>query len=326
MVYIESKSTNPYYNLALEEYVFSQMDSNESYFMLWQNTNTIVVGKYQNTQEEINQEAVEKNGIRVVRRLSGGGAVYHDEGNLNFTFIVSKDGNREFDFSIFVKPIIKALEELGVQAEFTGRNDITINGLKISGNSQYIKNNRVLHHGCIMLDSNLDRVRDALNVRDAKFDSRSVKSVRSRVTTINEHAPRRITMDEFKEAIKRNVFLDSQVKEYCLTEDDQAQIERLEKEKYSTWDWNYGFSKEYSVRREKKFESGLVIVDMDVKQGRIEDIRITGDFFGNSDIDKLQEMMIGLNLDDNLKHNLEKIDIAGFIHGIGPEELLGLLR
>ena len=326
MVYIESKSTNPYYNLALEEYVFSQTDSNESYFMLWQNMNTIVVGKYQNTQEEINPEAVEKNGSRVVRRLSGGGAVYQDEGNLNFTFIVSKEGNREFDFSIFVKPIIKALEELGVQAEFTGRNDITIDGLKISGNSQYIKNNRVLHHGCIMLDSNLDKVKDALRVKEAKFESRSVKSVRSRITTINEHAPSKISMETFKKAIKDNVFRDTEVREYCLTEDDQAEIAKLEKEKYSTWEWNYGFSKKYSMRREKKFDSGLVSVDLEVNGGRITDIRITGDFFGSGDISRLEEKMVGLMLDDQLESNLEKLDIPGYIHGVSAKDLSLLIK
>ena len=326
MVFIESRSTNPYYNLALEEYIFNNMDPSESYFLLWQNANTIVVGKFQNTHEEINQEAVDANEIRVVRRLSGGGAVYHDEGNLNFTFIVSKEGNKEFDFSIFVKPIIKALSDLGVKAEFTGRNDITIDGLKISGNSQYIKNNRVLHHGCIMLDSNLDKVKDALRVKEAKFESRSVKSVRSRITTINEHAPSKISMETFKKAIKDNVFRDTEVREYCLTEDDQAEIAKLEKEKYCTWEWNYGFSKKYSMRREKKFDSGLVSVDLEVNGGRITDIRITGDFFGSGDISRLEEKMVGLMLDDQLESNLEKLDIPGYIHGVSAKDLSLLIK
>ena len=326
MVFIESRSTNPYYNLALEEYIFNNMDPSESYFLLWQNANTIVVGKFQNTHEEINQEAVDANEIKVVRRLSGGGAVYHDEGNLNFTFIVSKEGNKEFDFSIFVKPIIKALSDLGIKAEFTGRNDITIDGLKISGNSQYIKNNRVLHHGCIMLDSNLDKVKDALRVKEAKFESRSVKSVRSRITTINEHAPSKISMETFKKAIKDNVFRDTEVREYCLTEDDQAEIAKLEKEKYSTWEWNYGFSKKYSMRREKKFDSGLVSVDLEVNGGRITDIRITGDFFGSGDISRLEEKMVGLMLDDQLESNLEKLDIPGYIHGVSAKDLSLLIK
>ena len=326
MIFIESKSRNPYYNLALEEFVFSSLDRNESYFILWQNSTTIVVGKFQNTIEEINPDAVDANDIKVVRRLSGGGAVYHDDGNLNFTFIVSKEGNKEFDFSVFVEPIVKALSDLGVHAEFTGRNDITIDGLKISGNSQYIKNGRVLHHGCIMLDSNLDKVKDALAVREAKFESRSVKSVRSRVTTINANAPRKISMEEFKEAIKRNVFLNGEVREYQLTEDDEHEIERLMREKYETWEWNYGFSKKYKVRHEKKFDSGLVSVDLDVEHGKISDIKISGDFFGSEEIAELEEKIKGLQLDDELEGHLEKLDIGKYIHGVSAGDLARLMK
>ena len=326
MIYIESQNYNPYYNLALEDYVFSSMDTSESYFMLWQNSNTIVVGKYQNTAEEVNQKAVEEQEIRVVRRLSGGGAVYHDDGNLNFTFIVNKDRNSDFDFSVFVEPIIEALSDLGVDAEFSGRNDITINGLKISGNSQYVKGERVLHHGCIMLDSNLDKVKDALNVREAKFESRSVKSVRSRVTTINANVPRRITMEEFKDAIKRRVFMNETVTQYFLSEDDEAAVEKLMNDKYATWEWNYGFSKEYSVRREKKFDTGLVSVDMEVEHGKIRDIRITGDFFGTGEIEDLTKRMKGLALDGDLVDNLEKMCVEDYIHGVTAKELAELIK
>ena len=189
MIYLEPPGTDPYFNLALEEYVFEQMDRSRAYFMLWQNSNTIVVGKYQNTAEEINQAFVDAHGIRVVRRLSGGGAVYHDTGNLNFTFIVDQDTAPGLNFKIFVRPVVEALARFGVHAEFTGRNDLTIGGMKFSGNSQYAKHGRLLHHGCIMLDSNLTDVADALRVKQAKFDSKAVKSVRSRVTTINTHAP-----------------------------------------------------------------------------------------------------------------------------------------
>ena len=188
MRFLESPSNDPYFNLALEEYVFEHLDRSYSYFMLWQNFNTIVVGKYQNTAEEINQSFVDEHGIRVVRRLSGGGAVFHDRGNLNFTFIVDQGSNPDFNFKVFVEPVVQALDRFGIHAEFNGRNDITIDGMKFSGNSQYTRHGRLLHHGCIMLDSNLTNVADALKVKDAKFDSKAVKSVRSRVTTINSHA------------------------------------------------------------------------------------------------------------------------------------------
>ena len=201
MRYLESPSRDPYFNLALEEYVFERMDKSKSYFMLWQNDNTIVVGKYQNTAEEIDQAYVDAHHIRVARRLSGGVAVYHDRGNLNFTFIVDQADAPGLNFKIFVEPVIRALARFGVHAAFTGRNDLTIDGMKFSGNAQYARRGRLLHHGCIMLDSNLTSVADALRVKEAKFASKAVKSVRSRVTTINAHAPAPISMEEFKEAL-----------------------------------------------------------------------------------------------------------------------------
>jgi lipoate-protein ligase A len=325
MIYLESSSTDPYYNLALEEYVFEQMDQDEEYFMLWQNDNTIVVGRYQNTIEEINKQYVDEHGIRVARRLSGGGAVYHDKGNLNFTFIVdAKDHG--FDFKTFVIPVVRALEKLGVTAEFNGRNDITIDGQKFSGNSQYIKHGRLLHHGCIMLDSNLENVADALNVREVKFESKSVKSVRSRVTTINAHAPQPITMQVFKETLRQCIFENDKIEKRVLSEEEQAAVARMREEKYATWQWNYGNSPAYSVRREKKYAAGLVTAYLQVKEGRIQAIKFYGDFFGNGEISELEAAMIGLKLDDQLEEALEKRNVSYYINGITAKEITQLLN
>jgi lipoate-protein ligase A len=325
MVYIESDSRDPYYNLALEEYVFEHMDRNESYFILWQNSNTIVIGKYQNTSEEINREFVDAHGIKVARRLSGGGAVYHDEGNLNFTLIVDKDEKGEFDFKLFAKPVIEALKTFGIKAEFNGRNDITIAGKKFSGNSQYIKGGRILHHGCIMLDSNLENVSNALRVRDTKFQSKSVKSVHSRVTTINENSSEHISMTAFKEAL-RKAFLDENSRTYVLTDEDRENIGKLKTGKYETWEWNYGMSPVYSVSREKKFDSGLVSIYMETKNQSIEDIKIYGDFFGNGDVGELEQMLRGVKLDDNLAQTLEEFDIEKYMQGIKASDIAELLR
>lgn len=326
MIFIESDSRDPYFNLALEEYVFEKLDPSQTYFMLWQNKNTIVVGKYQNTAEEINQDFVDSHGIRVVRRLSGGGAVYHDDGNLNFTFIVHKELNPDYNFNLFVIPVIKALEELGVHAEFNGRNDITIDGKKFSGNSQYARKGRIMHHGCIMLDSDLGKVQGALKVKAAKFESKSIKSVRSRVTTINANAPRRISMEEFKEALKKQAFANNDMELYKLTEEDQAQVRKLAEDKYSTWEWNYGFYPEYSIRREQKFESGLITIQMEVEHGIIREIRIAGDFFGNMDIRELESMLKGLPLDEHLEDKLSAMNLEDYMHGITAADLAGLLR
>lgn len=294
--------------------------------MLWQNHNTIVVGKYQNTAEEINQQFVQEHDIRVVRRLSGGGAVYHDKGNLNFTFIVDQKPNTEFNFKAFVTPVVQALEKLGVQAEFNGRNDISINGKKFSGNSQYMKHGRLMHHGCIMLDSNLTTVTDALKVKDAKFDSKSVKSVRSRVTTINANAPRHISMDEFKITLRECALSQGEMEVYTLTEQDILVVNRLRDEKYKTWEWNYGRSPNYDLRIEKKFSAGLVTIYLQAESGRIRQIHFSGDFFGNGEISELEDAMVSLPLDDELDQALERLNVSCYINGITAQDISQMLR
>ncbi len=326
MLYIESDSTNPYWNLAMEEYIFNLPDPGKEYFMLWQNQNTIVVGKNQNTAEELSQEYVDAQKIRVVRRLSGGGAVYHDDGNLNFTFIVNQENNPEYNFHLFVVPVLCALEKMGVHAEFSGRNDLTIAGRKFSGNSQYVRHGRILHHGCIMLDSNLDNVKDALRVKNAKFESKSCKSVRSRVTTINEHAPRRIPMSELKESLKREVGAQNSLETLLLTDEDRAGIRKLQKEKYETWEWNYGYFPSYTIHRERKFNSGLVSVNMDVEHGVIQHICIFGDFFGSRDIKDLESSLAGCRLDEHLEKRLEELRISEYLYGVTAADIAGLLR
>ena len=325
MFYLESPSRDPYFNLALEEYVFERMDKSKSYFMLWQNDNTIVVGKYQNTAEEIDQAYVDAHGIRVARRLSGGGAVYHDKGNLNFTFIVDRADAPGLNFKIFVQPVVEALARFGVHAEFTGRNDLTIDGMKFSGNAQYARRGRLLHHGCIMLDSNLTSVADALRVKEAKFDSKAVKSVRSRVTTINAHAPALISMEDFKGALKECAMASGELEPCTLTEEDLAAIRKLRDEKYATWAWNYGCSPAYDMRREMKFPAGLVTAHLSAEGGKIKAVRFYGDFFGG-ELGELEGAMVGLPLDGHLTEALEALRVGDYMSGITAEELSRLLR
>ena len=325
MFYLESPSRDPYFNLALEEYVFERMDKSKSYFMLWQNDNTIVVGKYQNTAEEIDQAYVDAHGIRVARRLSGGGAVYHDKGNLNFTFIVDRADAPGLNFKVFVRPVVEALARFGVHAAFTGRNDLTIDGMKFSGNAQYARRGRLLHHGCIMLDSNLTSVADALRVKEAKFDSKAVKSVRSRVTTINAHAPAPISMEDFKGALKECAMASGELEPCTLTEEDLAAIRKLRDEKYATWAWNYGFSPAYDMRREMKFPAGLVTAHLSAEGGKIKAVRFYGDFFGG-ELGELEGAMAGLPLDGHLTEALEALRVGDYMSGITAEELSRLLR
>lgn len=325
MVYLESTNTDPCFNLALEEYIFERMDRGKSYFMLWQNDNSIIVGKYQNTAEEINQTYVDEHEIRVVRRLSGGGAVYHDKGNLNFTFIIDQNSNTEFNFKLYIIPIVRALEKLGVHAEFNGRNDITIDGLKFSGNAQYASHGRLLHHGCIMLDSNLTNVSEALKVKAAKFESKSVKSVRSRVTTVNAHAPKPISMETFKKTIRECILEEDDLETYELTQEDLKAVEQLKVEKYATWDWNYGASPAYDMSREVKFPSGLLTAYLQADGGHIKSIKFYGDFFGNGDLSVLEKSMEGLPLNDQLENALSNLNIGYYMNGISAADICKLL-
>lgn len=326
MIYIESDSTDPYENLALEEHVFNDLDHSEEYLILWQNYNSVIVGRYQNTLEEINQKYVDEHNIKIARRLSGGGAVFHDKGNLNYTIIVDKDKNPDFEFRLFVIPVIETLREFGIHAEFNGRNDLTIGGRKFSGSSQYAKRNRILHHGCIMLDSDLDMVQSVLRVKPAKIESKSIKSVRSRVTSVNEHAPEHISMDVFKEVLKKHMIEGKSCTVYHMNEEDQRAIAGLVREKYGTWAWNFGTSPACSIRKEYKFPGGLLTIHMEVEGGIIRDIRFYGDFFGSREMAELENVLIGLQLDENLIKHVSAVPIEEYIHGMTAGELVDLLR
>lgn len=324
MLYFNSPTKNPYFNLALEEYLFEKYE-NETVFLLWQNSNTIVIGKYQNPVEEINQSYVNEHHIYVARRLSGGGAVYHDGGNLNYTFIIDADKNPDFNFQLFIRPVLRTLEKMGIHAEFNGRNDITLNGAKFCGNSQYYKGGRVLHHGCIMLDSNLDTVSNALKAKQAKFDSKSVKSVRSRVTCINHHTDKPVTMHAFKNMLLDSIQEDEPLIPLNLSDEDLIAIQKLRDEKYMTWEWNYGHTPEYNMRVEKKFPAGLITAFVLVKNQTIENIQFNGDFFGKGNLSELENYLKGLRLDQQLITHLRSFNIDHYMYGITAEQLAELL-
>ena len=232
--YLETGSQNPFYNLAFEETVLRNRREGE-YLLLWQNDNTIVIGQNQNAEGEINRAFVEAHDIHVVRRTTGGGAVYHDLGNINFTFIARNTAGSNFDFATFCRPVIKALESFGVPAQLNGRNDMTIDGKKFSGNSQYMKHGRVMHHGTIMYDSDLEVVTQALNVPKDKIESKGLKSVRSRVTNVKPYVQGDISTREFWERLREFMFQEYQLQPYTLTAEDLAQVERLKEQVYDQW-------------------------------------------------------------------------------------------
>ena len=318
--------TDPTLNLAMEEYVLKNLPSEESYFLFYVNRPSIIVGKNQNTIEEVNKSYVDEKGIDVVRRISGGGAVYHDTGNLNFSFITDDDGNSFHNFKKFTEPIVQALQSLGVDAEMTGRNDIQVGAAKISGNAMVKVKDRMFSHGTLMLNSELDEVQNALKVNPAKIKSKGVKSVRKRVANIEEFLTESIDIDQFKQIILKSIFGEQQVEEYVLTDEDWKNIEKLSNEKYRTWDWNYGKNPKYNFEREEKFEKGFIQVKFDVKKGKIEHAKIFGDFFGEGDISDLEHALEGgLHDFNHLEEALANYNLYYYFGDIDKNEILRLM-
>lgn len=322
MRYIISENTDAYFNLASEEYLLKHTD--EDIFYLWRNDNAIIVGTNQNTLSEINVEYVKEKEIKVVRRLTGGGTVYHDLGNINYTFI--ENSKKSFnDFRGFCEPITKALNELGVKAEFSGRNDMTIDGKKFSGTAQCKYKNRVMHHGTLLFSSKKSDISGALKPRDIKFTGKSVKSVASRITNISEHLESPMDVLEFRDRIMRSVAggLDNITVFDAI---EKEKIKKLREEKYSTWEWNYGQSPKFSMTKEGRFTGGTIEVTLDVQKGCIENIRIYGDFFGTGNIHELEEKLIGVkHQEQNVLDALKEITLSDYMVNVQDEELAGLL-
>ena len=329
MKLIVSPSNDPYFNLALEQYVFDALDKSHEYFILWQNKNTIVVGIYQNANNEIKHDAVKEKGIKVVRRLSGGGAVYHDMGNLNFTFITNqKEKGAAIDFAVFLNPVADALSKLGATAQVNGRNDITIDGRKISGNAQYIKRGRVMHHGTLLFDSDLTVLGSCLNVSKEKMAAKGVQSVASRVTNIKPYLAENIDMQQFKQALLASMFSHTEINGYILTDEDIKNIHKIREQRYILDEWNYGKSPIYNFKRKKRFE-GVgnieVYAELDEATNTIKNITLHGDFFSSAGIEGFAQTFHGLRLvREDFAEKFKHIEISDFITGLSLEQLLEL--
>ncbi|SDC44472.1 lipoate-protein ligase [Pelagirhabdus alkalitolerans] len=330
MKFIDNEGvTDPYINLAIEEYVLNHFGEEDTYLLFYVNRPSIIIGRNQNTIEEINTKYVDDHNIKVVRRLSGGGAVYHDEGNLNFSFITKDDGNSFHNFKKFTDPVVDALKALGVPAELSGRNDLLADGRKISGNAQFTKKGRMFSHGTLMLNSEIENVVEALNVSNEKIKSKGIKSIRSRVANIVEFMDKPISMDDFKAHILKHLFdvedLDN-VPRYQLTEQDWQNIHKISKERYQNWDWNFGKSPKFDIQKSHKFPAGLVDVRMDISKGVIKNCKIFGDFFGVGDVSVIEEQLIGARYQkEALQDALEEVDVPHYLGKITQEELIDLI-
>jgi lipoate-protein ligase A len=328
MLYIESRNTDPYHNLALEQLVFEKLGGEDNCFMLWQNNNSIIIGRHQNTLEEIDSDFVRENNITVARRLSGGGAVYHDLGNLNFTFITAADKQKGIDFAAFCRPIKEALCSLGVPVELSGRNDMTVEDKKFSGNAQYVKDGKVMHHGTILYDSDLQVLSRALKPPSDKIESRGIKSVKSRVTNIRPYMKTDMSINDFWTELKNYFSAAFDMRDFTLTPAYNAEAEELRQKIYSQWSWNYGNSPPYSIRKVRRIEGcGKIEILLDVaKDGIIKNIAFYGDFFGNRELSGLGEKLIGLHFERNeLKAVLEKLDFSEYIYNLTLQDFLDML-
>ena len=322
MLCIHHHSTDPYFNIATDEYIFKHIK--EDCFMLWQNNNAIIVGKHQNTLAEINIDYVREHNIKVVRRLSGGGAVYHDMGNLNYSFTKTGENSEMVDFKKYTLPMLEVLQALGVDAKFEGRNDLTIDGKKFSGNAEHVFKNKVLHHGTLLFTSEMKSVSGALKINPLKYSDKAVKSVPKRVTNISDHLKIPITIEEFADKIINHILTTyDDCKLYEFTEKDLAAIQKIRDEKYATWEWNYGKSPDYNFKKGIRNDGGTLEMNLDVEKGIIKKVKIYGDFFNERDIAEIEVALENTPHEENeIRKVLDQYDIGKYFHNMNAGDLL----
>jgi lipoate-protein ligase A len=330
MLFVDNQNLHdPALNLALEEYLIRNIAPLEELLLFYINEPSIIIGRHQNTFAEINVEYVREQGLDVVRRLSGGGAVYHDLGNLNFSFIAPNLGGSFANFQKFTAPVIQVLRDLGVQAELSGRNDILAEGRKISGNAQYVSGARMVSHGTLLYNSDLEAIGKALRVKASKIESKGIKSVRSRVANITEFLSEPVDILSFRRQILSGVFAQqtaADIPEYQLTPADWEAVRQLARERYQSWDWNYGSSPAFNLRRSVRYAGGEIEVYLVVQKGMLHSIKFIGDFFGQRDVAELEERLAGCPyLPDALGERLTAFEVNQYFAGFSLAELLSLL-
>lgn len=335
MQYLAMQTHDIRTNLATEEYLMNSGVMTPPFMLFYIEKPCIIVGRNQNTVEEINEDYCKQHGITITRRLSGGGAMYQDLGNLCFSFIVPADRQRFGDFKTLVQPIVDALHEMGATgAEVTGRNDIVIDGKKFSGNAMYTRNGKTFCHGTLMFDVDTNAVAGALKVPKDKIESKGIKSVRSRVTNLKPYLkPKFQNLDTagFRdELIKRIYHVDdlsqAQINEYQLTSKDQQAIHQIETDRYRDWDWVFGQSPAFTVKKRKHFDAGTIDARFEVQDGKIKMAKIYGDFFGVEDVHQLEKALIGKPYDvDAITKVLQSFDLNKFFNGIPTNDVIELI-
>jgi len=319
---ILSPHNDPYFNLASEEVLLKERE--EDYFLLYRNTPSVVVGKHQNTLAEINIPYVLKKGFAVARRISGGGTVFHDLGNLNFAFITSGREGELVDYRKYTAPVISAMEAMGLQIRLGKRNELVLGEYKVSGTASHVFKQRVLHHGTLLFSSEIHVLSEALRVGQGVFRDRAVRSVRSKVTNIRDHLREEMDITDFQLRLYQHILSHMKgSKKYSYGPEDQREINGLRDSKFSTWEWNYGYSPKYEYQKSIRFGGGVVAVHLNVEKGIIREVSIAGDFLGVKSISGLADAMVGAIHDpETLRQRLSGIEVGEYITGMDNEQLL----
>ena len=321
MKFLILTTTDPYYNLAVEEYLFRT--EREDVFMLWQNEPTVVIGKNQNAFVEVDMDYLRQNGIHLARRITGGGAVYHDLGNVNYSFI--RDSRQGIDFVSFTAPIIEALATLGISAELSGRNDLLVEGRKISGNAQYSAGGRTLHHGTLLFDSDLSVLSAALRPDEEKLKSKAVKSARSRVTNLAPLLSKSVTTGEFIAMIA--AFVRQKYAPLEVAPPTEEKIIHLRERNASTG-WllpERELLSGYTLTRKARYPFGTVEVMLCMHHDQITHLTVCGDFFGVSPVEELAAALIGARLAE-VSERLVPLEVDRYIHGMTAKQLSALIE
>ncbi len=325
MIFVDNeKVTDPRLNLAIEEHLLRGQPTGEDILLFYINEPSILIGRYQNAWEEINHTYVDEHGIHVVRRLSGGGAVYHDPGNLCFSLVTRGGKEDVLNFKKFTSPVIRALRKMGIPAELGGRSDILVSGRKISGNAIYSTKQGTVCHGTMLFKTDLSILSEALNVKAGEIESRGIKSVRSQVANISEFMDELMDIETFRQRLLQGIFDGSEeIPQYQLTAADWEAIEKYSNERYMTWEWNYGKSPAFNVRKTRRFASGEIDAHIMVQDGVIQSVKLFSDFIGQEEVTSLEARLSGVRYDGkDLSAALSDIDVASYFGGLSNAELI----
>ena len=325
MRYLRNSSTNPYYNMAFDEYCLESLPIDEPVFFLWQNRPAVIVGLNQEVNTEVNLDYLKANGIDLVRRVTGGGAVYHDLGNLNYT-IVGRSEDLERDYPEYAGLMMKALQALGVPATLSGRNDILVNGKKVSGFAKRVIRDRLMVHGTLMYQVDVDVLTNVLNPSNSKLQSKGIASVRSRVTNLCDYLPECSSIEEFSNQLERILSCNYTDTEYKLSETDLARIQQLTDEKFARWEWNYGRSPKATLVHSARLACGTVEIHLTLAENRIASCRFGGDFLGNLPASDVESALAGIPYETNaIRECLSRMDISRYFDGVVVDDLLGMM-